>query len=352
MLDQWRMGILAVSLLFGGVASAQCPDVPLVECSSLPNGDVLIEWVPYPGVDYVSYDVRRSGVVVATLPVTQTSYIDSPPTGAYTYTIWSGCGGGGDSCGGHSGISGQIHISSESANPGETVTVQVLLDHDAAQGFNGLTTGFSHNPSILIPISIEAGPAVLGVNGGQGPEFLELYPNVPVGMEGDSGVVVFFTGSLLGPSSMIAPGVDIVLFEITYEVSASAPVGSASAIEVEPMVGANPVGFAYVVSAVVMSEPISEPLSGVVVVGNANPFQPGDMNASGVVGLEDAISMLQFLFMGASVPCERAVDANMDGEKTLTDPIFVLQYAFAGGPNPYMGCVVAPEVECGLGMCP
>lgn len=344
--------IVLLGIVSWSPVAAQCPDVPLVECTSLPNGEVLVEWLPYPGVDYVSYDVRRSGVVIATVPVEQTSFIDSPPTGAYTYTVWSGCGGGGDSCGGHAGITGQIHISSESADPGSTVTVQVLLDHDAAQGFNGLTTGFSHNPTILEPISVEAGPEVLDVNGGLGPEFLELYHDVPVGIQGDSGVIVFFTGSLLGPDSMIAPGTNIVLFEITYAVNPNAPIGAESVIEVEPMIGANPVGFAYVVSAVVMAEPIDPPLPGVVVVGEASAFRPGDMDSSGAVGLADAIAMLQFLFVGMAVPCERTVDANLDDQRTLTDPIFVLQYAFASGPAPYSRCMVSPTVDCAIGTCP
>lgn len=346
------MKILLLVLALCGSVSAQCPDIPIVDCLALPNGTVLVEWEPTPGIVHGTFMVRRSGVTVAIVPESTTFFVDAPPVGAYTYTVWSGCGGGGASCGGHNGLIGQIRISNVQAQPGADATVTVSLAHNATQGFNGLTTGFSHDPDLLTPVSVEALPAVLGVNGGQGPEFLELYPLVGVGAAGVHGVAVFFTGSLLGPDSMIPPGGSIPLFDITYEVNAGASDGDTSIVKVDPLVGANPIGFAYVVSAVVFDEPLNQPLPGTVLVREQVSFIPGDVNGNGAIELMDPIGALQWMFMSLSVTCPMAIDANEDGLTMVDDVIYMLMYLFTSGPGMGGVCRTTAYHNCTNGVCP
>jgi hypothetical protein len=65
-------------------------------------------------------------------------------------------------------------------------------------------------------------------------------------------------------------------------------------------------------------------------------FRRGDSNRDGEVDLSDAVSVLGFLFLGATPPgCEDAADANDDGRIDITDPISTLGSLYLGnGPLP------------------
>jgi hypothetical protein len=64
-------------------------------------------------------------------------------------------------------------------------------------------------------------------------------------------------------------------------------------------------------------------------------FRRGDADGSGKLDLTDAISTLQFLFMGGTPPpCKDAADTDDSGKLDLTDAISSLQYQFMGGPPP------------------
>jgi hypothetical protein len=73
------------------------------------------------------------------------------------------------------------------------------------------------------------------------------------------------------------------------------------------------------------------------------PFLRGDADASGLVDLTDAISILRGLFVGEadSLTCERSADADDTGALDLTDAIFLLGHLFLGGtppPHPHPAC--------------
>ena len=74
------------------------------------------------------------------------------------------------------------------------------------------------------------------------------------------------------------------------------------------------------------------------------PFLRGDCNESGAVDLSDAVSLLDFLFLGgAEPPCLAACDVNVDGQVTgVTDAVALLGGLFLGGPPPG-----APYPDCG-----
>lgn len=74
----------------------------------------------------------------------------------------------------------------------------------------------------------------------------------------------------------------------------------------------------------------------------AKKFIRADANASGEVDIADAISVLNFLFLGTGAPsCLEAADANDDGSIDISDALYLLVYLFSGGraiPEPYPDC--------------
>lgn len=77
------------------------------------------------------------------------------------------------------------------------------------------------------------------------------------------------------------------------------------------------------------------------------PFRRGDADGDGVLGLNDAVAILSFVFRLSSkdLLCESSADADDSGRVNITDAVYVLRYLFAAGPAP-----VAPFPACGLDM--
>jgi len=68
-------------------------------------------------------------------------------------------------------------------------------------------------------------------------------------------------------------------------------------------------------------------------------FVRGDASGDRVVDISDAVSILNFLFLGGPARCcKDALDANDDGAVDIGDPVFTLNFLFLGGtriPPPY-----------------
>ncbi|MEM7261158.1 MAG: hypothetical protein AAF488_04145, partial [Planctomycetota bacterium] len=78
----------------------------------------------------------------------------------------------------------------------------------------------------------------------------------------------------------------------------------------------------------------------------------GDADASGIVNIADPIFILNYLFLGGTIPtCIDAADANGDGgEPSISDPVFLLLWLFAGGnppPPPTPSDGEYPLTDCG-----
>ena len=77
-------------------------------------------------------------------------------------------------------------------------------------------------------------------------------------------------------------------------------------------------------------------------------FLRGDWTGNGVIQMDDAISLLSWLFLGGVAPtCMDAADADNSGGVQLTDGISILNFLFLGtGPATLgIGCEVYPEDE-------
>ncbi|MEM7235206.1 MAG: dockerin type I domain-containing protein, partial [Planctomycetota bacterium] len=84
------------------------------------------------------------------------------------------------------------------------------------------------------------------------------------------------------------------------------------------------------------------------------PFIRGDAEENGAVNISDAITVLQFLFLGGDDPtCLDAADIDDDGQVNITDAIRLLNFLFLGGlkpaaPYPDAGCDATDDaLGCG-----
>lgn len=102
----------------------------------------------------------------------------------------------------------------------------------------------------------------------------------------------------------------------------------------------------------------------IILAGNLVPQGPqfvrGDANSDGSIDTADAVAMLGYLFLSASVACAQAGDADDNGRLTISDPVILLGHLFGGGPltlpAPWPGCGVDPTTDalcCAQGpVCP
>lgn len=64
-------------------------------------------------------------------------------------------------------------------------------------------------------------------------------------------------------------------------------------------------------------------------------FRRGDVNGDLAVAIDDAVALLEALFLeGERSACEDAADGNDDGVLDVADPIFILEYLFQSGEDP------------------
>jgi len=61
-------------------------------------------------------------------------------------------------------------------------------------------------------------------------------------------------------------------------------------------------------------------------------FLRGNANQDDIINIADPIRILQLIFKGRPLDCEKAGDVNDDGEVSFDDPIYLLEYLFGYGP--------------------
>jgi plastocyanin len=71
-----------------------------------------------------------------------------------------------------------------------------------------------------------------------------------------------------------------------------------------------------------------------------NPsFLCGDVNASGIINVADAVYLVQYIFASGPAPNPLASgDVNCSGIINVADAVYLVQYIFAGGPAPCASC--------------
>ncbi|MBT7104976.1 MAG: hypothetical protein HN940_11845, partial [Planctomycetes bacterium] len=77
-------------------------------------------------------------------------------------------------------------------------------------------------------------------------------------------------------------------------------------------------------------------------------FIRGDVNGDGGIDFSDAVTTLDYLFTGGTIPCDNAADSNDDGTLNIADAIALLSYLFSGAsapPAPFPDCGIDPTVD-------
>ena len=335
---------LAFVVSFDGRAEAQCSVVGGVDCSLQGGTQVLVTWTNDPS-EHSSYTVTRDGLPVATVPSSQSSYLDNPGTGAFTYRVVSDCGFGA-SCGATPGVSAFFGVEDVTAT-GSTVTVPVTLSHSGSGGCNGGVFGIGHDPGVLTIQDVLVGSALLGVNGGNGPAFFGFNLDPDPSPSNSAGVVIIITVTYGGLSDMVPPGNDAVVAELVYTVNPTAPTGLVTPLEFDDLLGTPDIGYALAIENVPAGV-IDPPVDGSVTIGGGGNGGGGPMllrgaaDGDGSMGISDPIALLLHLFAGGPLNCRDATDFDDDGNLGIADAIAPLQYLFAAGPDP-----AAPYPACG-----
>ena len=302
--------------------------------------------------------VERDNALIATLPGTDTDFLDmTPPVGQTIYRITGCdpvCGGTAWSCS-LPDAAGTFRVESVTTLPGGSLLVPVLLDnlYDVVAFSYGLT----HDGSVLDITDVDPGETVLMIIGV--PAFFAPQLN-PGGESGYTvGVALDFPPNF---NDFLPVGVDQEIVVGTYSVS---PTPATSDLTFTDDLGVPPVGRSIVViEATYMGETLNmevDSLDGTVdVVGNG--FQRGDCDGNTMVQvLIDALFLLNAAFVPGAPqpPCNDACDVNDNGiVNALVDGLFLLSYGFLGGmepPPPFGTCaadLTDDAVECAADICP
>jgi Zn-dependent metalloprotease len=327
-----------------------CDPITALTCIQGIGLEVTLGWTN--GESYDQIQVTRDGSLVANLPGTASNYTDpSASLGPRTYVVTGFCGGSQSSAlcdvqvqmpAGYLFVAPQVIGEFDELSGVGSVEVAVSIGEETNNpGFPNDTQGFSmslaHDPSVLVSVSLAAAPALAGMNGSSGPDFMTetMLPG---------GITVGVVYSFAGQETLAFSNQTEVLI-IGYDTNAAAIAGStvavASALQWTSTIGTSSVDNLVVVGGAAYAP---DPIDGVVVLTPvaAGGFDRGDCNVDGSFDIADIIHSLNGLFVGGSFSCVDACDINDDGLVNVADPVYGLGSQFSGGPLP-----PAPHGACG-----
>ena len=318
-------------------------------CSTVASG-VNLDWTN--GEFYDELDIRRGGVLMATVPGTLTSYTDPDALGgASQYTVTPRFEG-------VAGPESDICLGYYQPNAVIALQVEIIDTCSGASNVSWLNTSLydwiridvDGVPALTLPGIMSSLDLTLGVGAIHSIAVISITDD----MESTPVVVTVDVPAddALAPSDVTA-SVD----PDNCEASVSW-VSNGSYSEVQIMVEGVQVATATGQdSTIVVSLPGSGnfdvqvnatsacglPLTGSQTVAScANRFQRGDHNGDGSLDISDPLGVLGYVFSNGPVNCQDASDANDDGGIDVSDAVRLLLHLFGGsGPLP------APHGVCG-----
>jgi hypothetical protein len=244
-----------------------------------------------------------------------------------------------------------LAVSSARVDAGASAAVKVdLTNPEPVQAFS---FGVAHLPSVAVlsAIDVEGCPVMEALNGGSGPDFLEV--DLEAGTAGCddgrfAGGTVYCIASREHPlTDTIPAGSAQSVARLTYTAPAQAAPGSETPLHIVGCLGDFlPWEIRLTVN---FRSRVPEVHSGTFTVGSSpSRFLRGDPNLDGKRDISDAVAILGYLFQGAFDPeCLDALDADDTGDPDITDAVYLLSYLFLGGPAPR-----EPFSACGPDMTP
>ena len=236
-------------------------------------------------------------------------------------------------------------------NPGTgigTATTFVTLEQDLNPGeladpVPGFAFSFSQDGNLFNTVDINSAPFLQMLNGGVGPELGVQQPY----FDGGSVSAVF---NLLGQQPLFFD-VPQAVIELQFATTPGTWIGAldggtATFSSDDPEDLAPPVDDVVVIGAASFPVNWVFPIVQFVPVG---VFLRGDADGDGqVIAVSDAVTVLEGLFSGGSIPCLAAADVNGDGGIDVADPVALFNYEFLGGappPAPFPSCGGDPVPE-------
>ncbi len=214
-------------------------------------------------------------------------------------------------------FTGSISVTEDSANTGYPNDTQ------------GFSFGIAHEQSLLNVTGVTQGATLQALEGGNGAEFLviSLYP------EGFTIGCVYDIENI----AVLAFPMETEVFTADYETVAGNLAGTDAGATVTtaltPISGLGPNQVTMVMVVDGQSNAMVGEAGQISLIATGG-FDRGDCNDDGLFDIADAITLLDALFLGGSVPCDDACDGNDDELKDIADPIYILAGLFNGGPLP------------------
>lgn len=193
----------------------------------------------------------------------------------------------------------------------------------------GFSMGLGHDSQFLSATFAEPAGQLEALNGGAGPEFF--------------GVTIFPDGVTIGvayaltSSASLTFGAPETVAEVQYSTNAGTVQGSGAFAT--NLVWLDTLGSPPIQNLVVISSAGDTSVpgldNGTVTLIPDGEFVRGDCSADGEYTIGDPFALLNFLFLsGAEPTCLVACDANDNGGLGLDDAVYMLQNLFVSGPNP------------------
>ncbi|MEM7165446.1 MAG: hypothetical protein AAF581_08280 [Planctomycetota bacterium] len=355
-----------------GPADIPAP-VQNLTCAPSPGTATLAWSVPD---TYDSIEVKRNNVLLATLPGTDTGFIDSAaPDGSWNYSVQTFRNGAESSI---SICNVQIVTPpllyefqaetktvtyNETSGAGTFSVTYSLEEMSSNFGFPNDTAGVSmavaNDPQLLTPTSVDPSPLLEAMQLGLGPQFYVPYtfPNgFAVGILFDLDFIEFLSAPTPQP-----------IIDVTYATNAANLAGDTDG-ELTNLTFTNGTLGNPVIDNIVTTD-IGNALQPLFVNGQLDlqptigtEFRRGDCNDDSSINIADPVWLLGLLFpSGAAnvLACDDACDANDDEVLNIADAVRILNALFGPTvplPAPYPGCgldAAGTNLACGsYGTCP
>jgi len=217
---------------------------------------------------------------------------------------------------------------------GGSCLAEVPIEVTASLPIAGFSFGLVHDPTKVCVQDAEPGAAW---------EQSGIDPAIWIagqasGPNGEEGITVAAVVSTAQPVQTVPAGETLEIARITYR----ARHAGASALEFSGNLGDPPVAVLLSLVQGGRPQPVAPQTQGGSVGFTGVCFVRGEVDGDGNPTLNDAITVLYYLFADLPLLCLDAADVNDDGAIDISDPIYEIDYLFRAGPEP-----TAPFPQCG-----
>lgn len=230
-----------------------------------------------------------------------------------------------------------VRLVDTAAVAGQTINIEMQIDNSSVDPIQGFSFSFRNATADLTPESVAAGVELLALNGGAGPDFLNVLILPGAGPDG-TGITCGTVFSFLGEDEL-DPGLGLHCLDMDWTLREDAVPGETTLVDFCDCLGSPPAASVLVINGASIVPSFE---TATVQIIDSPAYIRGDPNGSGALDLADPIYTLDRLFQAGPVICRDAMDANADGAIDLADVLYLLDAINGFGPLP-----TAPFPDCG-----